>query len=217
MTIPSADEWSFANFLVEGRAYLEDDMPFEAIVKRVADLAVVVDGGVEPLNHAEDGAPKDITWRVYFTIRVDPEISDRYYNGRDGLRGRYWQGKEAGKAGTALSIKLLTPKLLVFAKNRAENFGSATLALGEPTLVKRSLRGQSAKTWAYEKRDQNFNEGPKLIVARWAINTTDRHWCWAPVGPLLAIKGAFYRPDNLEHVPLSKRKRACDIHRDGFS
>jgi hypothetical protein len=203
--IPSRDEWSFAQFPEERQRYLDDDMPFEDIARRIANLATVVDGCVNPLLEGEVGVPKDTTWRVWFTITVGAEhsdISDRYYGGRDGLRGRYWQSEEAGIAATALSISLLSDKLLQFAATNADKFGASTLARGDTTLVSRSLRGSSAKTWAYEKKlYQNYKERPRLMVARWAKNAPNsEHWPWAPAGPLLDVKGAFFTPDDREYV-----------------
>jgi hypothetical protein len=37
MTIPSSDEWSFAEFDVARRAYLDRDMAFDEMAKRIAD------------------------------------------------------------------------------------------------------------------------------------------------------------------------------------
>ena len=218
LIVPSPDEWSFSELPAKRQAYLESDMPFEQIARTVADRAVVKTGFVDPLQTTNLDAPTGITWRACFTISVElDQISDKYYNGRDGLRGRYWQDEEAGKAATALSIDLLSEKLLQFAADNPDKFGSDTLARGEVALIERSLRAQSAKTWAYEKPDQNFNAGPKLMVRRWANNRPGGNWRWAPVGPLLDIKGAFYRPDNIEFVPWDKKDRAYQIHRYGFS
>ena len=218
LQIASPDEWSFDGLPPDRRAYLERDTSFEEIARAVADLAIVETACVDPLDTEGFGAPRDTTWRAWFTIRIEnKEISDLYYNGRDGLRGRYWQSEDAGNAATALSIKLISQKLLEHAAGHCEGFDPATLTRGDVTQVARSLRGPSAKTWAYEKPDQNFNEGPKLIVRQWANNRPGGNWRWAPVGPLLDIKGAFYTPLDSEHVPPNKVARAYSIHRYGFS
>jgi hypothetical protein len=140
-----------------------------------------------------------------------------FYNGRDGLRDRYWQGAAAGDAATASLVALLREKLLRFAAFNPENFGPATSARGNMELVARSLDGASAKAWAYEEKNQRFDARPRLTVRRWLDNDPGGKWKWAPIGPLLDIKGAFYTLDNKEFVPLEKRERAHHIHRYGFS
>ena len=92
MTIPSSDEWSFAEFDVARRAYLDRDMAFDEMAKRIADLAVINTGCIDPLRTENPEAPVDTTWRAWFTISVadEPCLSDLFYNGRDGVRGRYY-------------------------------------------------------------------------------------------------------------------------------
>ncbi len=164
-------------------------------------------------------APVGTTWRAWFTISVADEtcLPDLFYNGRDGVRGRYWQSETEGNAATASIIALLREKLLRFAANNTDNFGPGTLAQGDIGLVARSLDATSAKTWTYEGKNPSFNARPRLIVRRWANNSPSGNWRWAPIGPLLDIKGAFYTPDNKEFVPWEKRERAYNIHRYGFS
>ncbi|WP_130583910.1 hypothetical protein [Bradyrhizobium sp. Leo170] len=218
-TFPSSDEWSFAEFDDQRRAYLDRDMPFDEIAKRIADVAVVNTGCVDPLRTPNPDAPVDTTWRAWFTISVaeEPRLSDLFYNGRDGVRGRYWQSETEGNAATASMIALLREKLLLFVADNSDIFGPATLARGDMALVARSLDAASVKAWAYEGKNPNFNAGPKLVVRRWATNRPGGNWRWAPVGPLLDIKGAFYTPDDKEFVPGDKRERAYNIHRYGFS
>jgi hypothetical protein len=106
---------------------------------------------------------------------------------------------------------------LRFAAEKTNNFGPATLAHGDMGLVARSLDATSAKAWAYEGKNPSFNATPRLIVRRWANKRPGGNWRWAPIGPLLDVKGAFYTSDNKEFVPWNKRDRAYNIHRYGFS
>ncbi|UGX95784.1 hypothetical protein G6321_00011840 [Bradyrhizobium barranii subsp. barranii] len=220
MTQPTSDEWSFAEFDGERRAHLESDMPFDKMAQRIADLAVVSSGCVDPLRTSENPAvPAGTTWRAWFTINVADEawLSDLCFNGRDGVRGRYWVGAADGDAATASMIALLREKLLQFAAHNPERFGSATLAGGDLRLLARSLDAASAKVWAYEEKSQRFDARPRLIVKRWANQSPSGDWRWAPSGPLLDIKGAFYTPDDREFVLPEKRERARSIHLYGFS
>jgi hypothetical protein len=219
MTIPSSDEWSFTGFDGERRAYLDCDMGFEEMAKRITDLAVINTGCIDPLRTENPEAPVDTTWRAWFTISVadKPCLSDLFYNGRDGVRGRYWQSEMDGNAATASIIALLREKLLRFAADNTDKFGPRTAARGDMGLVARSLDAMSAKAWAYEGKNPNFNATPRLIVRQWANNRPGGNWRWAPIGPLLDIKGAFYTLDNKEFVPWDKRQRAYNIHRYGFS
>ena len=132
-TLPSSDEWSFAEFEGERRAYLDHDLPFDEMAKRIADLAVVNTGCVDPLRIANLEALVNTTWRAWFTISVadEPCLSDLFYNGRDGVRGRYWQSETEGNAATASMVALLREKLLQFAADNPDQFGPATLARGE--------------------------------------------------------------------------------------
>ncbi len=172
MTIPSSDEWSFAEFDVARRAYLDRDMAFDEMAKRIADLAVVNTGCIDPLRTENPEAPVDTTWRAWFTISVadEPCLSDLFYNGRDGVRGRYWQSAMEGNAATASIITLLREKLLRFAADNTDNFGPTTPARGDMGLVARSLDATSAKAWAYEGKNPIFNATPRLIARRWANN-----------------------------------------------
>jgi hypothetical protein len=201
-TLPSSDEWSFAEFDAERRAYLDRDMPFDEMAKRIADLAIVNTGCVDPLRMENPEAPMGTTWRARFTISVgdEPRLSDLFYNGRDGVRGRYWQSETEGDAATAAIIALLLGKLLQFAADNIDNFGPATLTQGDMELVARSLNATSAKAWAYEGKNPSFNTRPRLIVRRWANRSPGGNWRWAPEGPSLDIKGAFYTPDGKEFV-----------------
>jgi hypothetical protein len=218
-TLPSSDEWSFAEFDAERRAYLDRDMVFDEMAKRIADLAVVNTGRIDPWRAVNPEAPVDTTWRVWFTISVadEPRLSDLFYNGRDGVRGRYWQSATEGNAATASIIALLREKLLRFAAANTDNFGRTTPARGDMMLVARSLDATSAKAWAYEGTNPSFNATPRLIVRRWANKSPGGYWRWAPIGPLLDIKGAFHTPDDKEFVPWDKRERAYNIHHYGFS
>jgi hypothetical protein len=77
------------------------------------------------------------------------------------------------------------------------------------------LDAGSAKIWAHEKKDQNFNEGPRLFVERWSVSRPGGNWRWAPAHPLLDIKGAFFTPDHREHIV--KPHRDYEIHEYGFT
>jgi hypothetical protein len=219
MIMPSSDEWNFAEFDAERRADLDRDMPFDEMAIRIADVAVIKTGCIDPLRTENPEAQVDTTWRAWFTISVadEPCLSDLFYNGRDGVRGRYWQSEMAGNGATAAIIALLREKLLQFASDNTDKFGPATLAQGDIGLVARSLDATSAKAWAYEGKNPNFNATPRLSVRRWANNRPGGNWRWAPIGPLLDIKGAFYTLDNKEFVPWDKRQRAYSIHCYGFS
>jgi hypothetical protein len=218
-TLPSSDEWNFAEFDAKRRTYLDSDMLFDEMAKRIANVAVVNTGCVDPLRTENPEALVNTTWRAWFTISVadEPCLSDLFYNGRDGVRGRYWQSETEGNAAMASMVALLREKLLQFAADNPGQFGLATLARGDLGLVARSLDAKSAKAWAYEEKNQSFGERPRLIVKRWETQSPGGKWRWAPVGPLLDIKGAFYTPDNKEYVSREKRERANEIHRYGFS
>ncbi|MCA1530767.1 hypothetical protein [Bradyrhizobium yuanmingense] len=219
ISLPSSDEWSFGEFEPEWQAYLGRDMHFDEMAKRIADVAVVNTGCVDTLRVENPEAPVDTTWRAWFTISLADELclADLFYNGRDGLRGRYWQSETEGNAATALMIALLREKLLQFAAENIYSFGSATLAHGDMGLVVRSLEGTSAKSWAYEGKNPNYKEKPRLVVKRWMNNSPGGNWRRAPKGPLLDIKGAFFTPNSKEYIPWDKRERAYNIHRYGFS
>jgi|tagenome__1003787_1003787.scaffolds.fasta_scaffold20825038_1 hypothetical protein len=219
ISLPSSDEWSFGEFEAERQAYLSRDMHFYEMAKRIADVAVVRTGCIDTLRVENPEAPADITWRAWFTISLadEPHLADLFYNGRDGVRGRYWQSEMEGNAATALMIALLREKLLQFAAENIDSFGPATLAHADVGLVIRSLEGTSAKSWAYEGENPNFNAKPRLVVKRWVNNRPEGNWRWAPKGPLLDIKGAFFTPNNKEYIPWDKRGRAYNIQRYGFS
>jgi hypothetical protein len=205
---PSSEEWEFSAFPPERRSYLETDPSFEEIAQRVEDEAVCEFAEFDPLRETTRLAPRG-TWRSWFKIRVHCSTSDLFFNGRDGLRGRYWQDPAAGLAATDHVLCLLKGRLL--------NYVSTHPMVSEPTasehLIYRSLDARSAKIWAHEEKSEIF-DGP-LFVKRWSISTTEKNWRWSPARPLLDIKGAFFTPDHREHIV--KPHRDCEIHKYGFS
>jgi hypothetical protein len=209
---PSKQEWVFAEFPSERRSYLELDPSFEDIAQRVADEAVCEFAEPDRLCKTAVWASEG-TWRAWFKIRVHSSTSDLSYNGRDGLRGRYWQDPAAGVLATHHVLSLLEERLLDYVRTHPE------CIVSEPTAsersIERSLDAGSAKIWAHEKKDQNFNEGPRLFVERWSVSRPGGNWCWAPTHPLLDIKGAFFTPDHHEHIV--KPHRDYEIHKYGFT
>jgi hypothetical protein len=213
MKLPTRDDWDFSAFSPERRRYLEQDPSFEVIAQRVAHEAVCVFSKNDLLRNKQLRAPEG-TWRAWFKICVCISTSDLFYNGRDGLRGRYWQHPTVGAAATRQVLALLKPKLLAYATAHPDCM-AAEGATADLHSVERSLSAKSAKIWAHEEKCQNFDEGPKLFVKRWSTSTTEKFWSWAPAKPLLDIKGAFFTSDHSEQIV--KPHRDCHIHKYGFS
>ena len=177
MTNPRKQEWAFTDFPPERRNYLELDPPFAEIAQRIADEAICEFAEPDSLAQISTNAPKG-TWRVCFKIRVLSQTSDLFYNGRDGLRGRYWQNPVAGFAATHHVLDLLKGRLLDYVRTHPECMVSESKA--SEHLLERSLDAPSAKIWAHEGKRQNFNERPRLFVERWNTSSPGGKWRWAP-------------------------------------
>ena len=214
--IPSEDEWSFTEFPPERRAYLENSLSFENVAQNIASEATCAGIEIDPLLTAAPDAPSRTTWRACFKVRTNTQLSDIFYNGRDGLRGRFWQSEAAGEAATKFLLALLKKPLLAYATKHPQTFPDRLEQI-PLHAIERSLDGGSAKIWANEKKNQNFNEGAKLLVKRWVISRPGGNWRWAPCDPLVDVKGAFFTLNDREHIAWDKYNRSYDIHQYGFS
>ena len=222
--VPGLLDWDTSDLHQEQRAYLDQTCPFEEIANASVAEAEVFWVGVEP---CEDSAPgmRDAR-RIVYGVRVGKRTFDLLYNGRDGLRGRYYQGVDPGNLATRHLINLLKPKLLKsICRDPARSAGLRRLM----TLVEveASLDASSAKIWPRERDDAGNsriapNATPQLKVPRWAANeglagSKGPLWRWTPYHDEIEVKGAFLRPDGFEYVPAGKRDRSYHIHRYGYT
>ena len=209
---PSAIEWDFSGLPSERRHYLEPGVSLEDIARYFGNAATCMYGEIQSLRDSAPGAPPLITWRACFKVSVDCKIADLFFNGRDGLRGRYWLSPAAGEAATRILIESLKTILFQYMIEHPHCMRSAEAGTQTLEGIERSLDAASSKIWAHENVPQNFNEGPKLLVRRWKKSLEAR---WAPQGPLVDIKGAWFTPQDHEHI--TKPHRSRDIHELGFS
>ncbi|WP_334398841.1 hypothetical protein [Bradyrhizobium sp. AZCC 2289] len=177
---------------------------------------------VEPYRTPAPGEPKNAR-QALFLICVGDETCDLFYNGRDGLRARYWQSPDHGFGATRYLIGNLMSSLISFAENNVPiPVGKAAPMASEE--IKASLDAPSAKIWPRE-RDDNGNSllaDHQLLVLRWEENEPHASinkgmWRRTPRGGELEIKGGILGPDGTEYIPTGKRDRSCQIHHFGFT
>jgi hypothetical protein len=221
-SLPTPKDWDFSALPQHRRGYLERDSSFETIARVLENEASCEEPAIEPCR---DGTQPLGTWRINLLIKVQPQTSDMFYNGRDGVRGRYWQSPQAGDEATRSLLNLLTRKILEFAEAQPSALTSRRRPRITVTLddVRASLAAPSAKVWAYEDKSVGFHQGPNLFVERWAKNENaprnrnNGNWHWALVSGLVDVKGAFLTPNRREYIPEIKRDRNFQIHLFGFS
>jgi hypothetical protein len=90
------------------RAILERCLSFDEIINRLLVDAVVE---VPTISDAWNKAPEN-TVRATFKVAVDRDAADLLYNGRSGLRARYWASPQLGDAATAAVIRSVRERLL---------------------------------------------------------------------------------------------------------
>jgi hypothetical protein len=210
------DEWSFHSLGAERGAALGVRLSFEEIAYAIAAGASVVDRKLEPYRTA---ASKDACTarQMIFRLRLSPRnLCDQFFNGRDGLRARYWQSEKDGENATQHLIAQLMPSLL---EDAQQHFSNLVFPNVEPMSLKEiehALNALSAKVWPMEGPLDN----ECLEVKRWRGNPHPRWghmWTWTPETADIEIKSALLDTRGLEHVPEAKRDRSRQIHDHGFS
>lgn len=155
-------------------------------------------------------------------MTVDREVLDLFFNGRDGYRGRYWQGIEQGEAANMLLVERLRERLLEFLQPRLSRWRTMTEA-----RARASLSSVHAKLWVGNQEANGYrgtyDAGAHLQVARWEETRgsggrwaeTAQHGRWAPHGRVLVVNGAWIDPEGREHVTEGKVDRSSQIHLAG--
>lgn len=225
---PGPDEWSTSRLPLDRRGRLELAPAYESLAAQIVASGIVLEARIEHYRDRPKNASKSIH-QVIYRIDVPPELFDPFYNGADGLRGRYWQGPAIGDAATRWLIDRFESRLLEITPDRYVINGRTQIP--EISAVRASLHGRSAKVWPFEwearpdgqrhtliKPDQPEH----LVVERWARNETlpeakGRSWRWTPASGSIEIKGALISPEHLEFVPDAKKDRAEQIYKFGFT
>lgn len=215
------DEWRFAELPPERASYLmSSTMTFEEIAASIAASHRIVSAAVCRYRDP----PKGVSARqIVFRIALEPpDLSDLFFNARDGLRGRYWHSPEIGDAATRYCIDSLMQGLLDYASANVTHIPVEKKA--SPMTVEdmaASLAAPSAKIWPYEcnaEGRRDLDEGGRFLdVRRWHEANVGSAWRWTPLDRDLEIKGALIDGDRMEHVPEGKRDRAGQIYRTGIT
>jgi hypothetical protein len=212
---PDFDEWDTSDLPADRRAYLDSRQTFSVITDAALNEAQVLKARIEPYRNPPKGVTR--AKQICFRIRVSKRSYDLFYNSPDGLRGRYWQSADAGDEATRYFINALETMLVKFANDAH---------LDSTFDVNSSLAAPSAKTWVCEKGDAENSliayDMPQLRVRRWQQNENEQGgkgmlWRWTPYLDEIEIKGGIIDSKGVEHIPESKRDRALQIYRFGFT
>jgi hypothetical protein len=222
--VPTSYDWDISDLPGDRRGLLDEGASFHEIIHRIVGEAQIVCCWPEPFRDApaEACGAKQACYR----IAVRPESFDLFYNSANGLRAMYWRSPADGDQATKYAVQRLRPMLLQFAMKHPEALASGKIKM-EVAEVQQSLDAPSAKIWVREKDDSgdsmiSTKGQPQLQVPRWAAKENEPGskgplWRWTPIANHLEVKGALIGPDGTEHVPQSKRDRAKQIHRFGFT
>ena len=219
MTISPPEGWRLDLLPPDRQQLLSANQSFEQLAEKIASKAGVISASIEPCRTPPPSAPRMA--QVVFRITVERDELDRFHNGLDGLRARYWSSPQAGDRATRLLIDLLEPTLLA---TPVTAFAKKAWPMNQGD-VQASLRKPSAKAWVTESEEGksliDANNTCRLSVHRWEENEhlqpEKRLWRWTPDHGCLDIKGALITRDHVEFVPESKRDRAIQIHRFGWT
>jgi hypothetical protein len=148
-----------------------------------------------------------------FTLCIDGESFDAFFNAQCGYRAQYARDPDLGLAANGRLIRAIMATL----------FEQAALdpALA-PLPVQRSLEAASAKIWPMED-DLTFSAFRRdLSVPKW-VSAADRGsedakmGLVAPEASIVEVKGALLDKFANEVVPASKVRRRQQIHEHGFT
>ncbi len=218
------EDWSFTALNTDRQRKLNAVMPFGEIAASVSSDSRVMWFCIERAEARPPMAPTNAR-RVWASFQVSDEIFDQFYNGRDGLRARFWQSRGKGEAATKFFVSRIIDKVFN-AAFPASRSGELT-PMNEREIV-RSLTAASAKIWIVEKlpggRSLIDLENPaQLGVQRWIENESSPYspkgkaWRWTPAAGMIDIKGAFIGGDGDEWIPEAKKSRSDEIHLYGFT
>lgn len=166
--------------------------------------------------------------RPVYTIEVDRELFDLFFNSPDGYRAAYFRSPGMGVDANVFFMEAISSRLV-------QHPLSANSALPQP-LIRESLATPSAKAWLAEHGKEidrkcpgckgewsSGSAGPperaEILNGRWEA-TPGQNAEWGRKAPFLTklrIMGAFLNDRHHELVPHDKRFRAYDIHRCGWS
>lgn len=216
--LPTPTDWVLSQTLPASRIVkLKAARPFAELVARIRAEAVISEVMIE--DATTRSAPAK-TVRASFKLRLAQDTLDFLHNGIAGLRAHYWASPEMGDAATAMVLSRLKTNLL----SQIPDAGAPALRSKSDTemdrvMVVHAMTCTSAKVWIDES--QLRSDGEALIVPRWERNETDQGnpqlWRWTPRPTLLDVKTAWLTGDGNEWIAESKRDRANQIHRWGFS
>ncbi|TJW08114.1 MAG: hypothetical protein E5W97_02485 [Mesorhizobium sp.] len=108
-------EWYYIDLPERRKTFLSHPIPFEEVADRIARGSTVLDAGLERYYSGKSPQEKEARQAVFILALEPPELCDLFFNGRSGLRARYWTGPEIGDAATRYMIDMLLPKLLAAA------------------------------------------------------------------------------------------------------
>jgi hypothetical protein len=210
--------------------YLEQDLPFSAITKRIADEMTDIE--FSPEKGDREAKSRN---RARFFFRVTSETADIFFNAHQGYRAQYYIDSQRGIDCNRLVINMIKNKLIEAARQTSQEVMTIE-------QVKKSIEYESAKIWIDEKKStlnqtsRDPQEIQALEVPRWvsAMNQVLAAWdvgeqpdptiktrallgVQAPEGCRLKVLGAWLDDNDREYVVLSKRSRAQEIHEYGFS
>jgi hypothetical protein len=201
--------WFAPEFATARRWRLESFRSFGEVVAAVQASITRIEATKKPGN--DDGLTD--CWQPVFTLYIDRESFDAFYNAPCGYRAQYARDPDAGLAANGFLISKLAPVLLDEVKSNQD--------LAE-LPVRRSLEAASAKVWPLED-DLAFSRFERhLSVPRWVAaadggSEKARMGLVAPEANLLEVKGGLLDAYKNERVPASKVRRRHHIHEFGFS
>ena len=203
------EPWFCPTFDSVRRSRLERIGSFDEVIARLQSAIRRVASRKKP------GQDEGLTecWQPVFTLFIDGESFDSFFNAQCGYRAQYARDADLGLAANGRLMHELMDRLLEQAASDSE---LAALP------VQRSLEAASAKIWPMDD-DLAFTHFRRdLCVPQW-VRAADRGnedaqmGLVAPEAAILEIKGALLDTYGHEVVPASKIQRRQQIHEHGFS
>jgi hypothetical protein len=238
----SRQPWHFGRD-IKGRDYLIANQSFESLVEEIVAAVGAVDQSrvrfaIEPEGGKYTGSDRLLKRlrcrRTSWTIPLDGELLDKFFNGLMGIRAQYYVSPYHGRAQNALLISGLRGPLLELAgPNDPANAALTKLSLDAPSaktwIAERNRHGTkilrtSDPTLSEEEIKNDWLQTARALKAgaieanQYQVYVAALSGVQAPIADQFVVKGGWITAeDRCEYVTPDKRDRDMQLFMFGFT